>query len=112
MIHPKPSNQMPGLPPDPHRNHDPGTNPSRSRHPAITTGRVLDMPTHGITKYLRWKQYADRGEAGATWWDERQLQTSADLWRLDPIMRRIEQGPPASQLPDNRGSWTRQPNVW
>jgi hypothetical protein len=44
---------MPGLPPDPHRNHDPGTNPSRSRHPAITTGRVLDMPTHGITKYLR-----------------------------------------------------------
>ena len=34
-------------------------------------------------------------EAGATWWDERQLQTSADLYRIDPIMRRIEQGPPA-----------------
>jgi alkanesulfonate monooxygenase SsuD/methylene tetrahydromethanopterin reductase-like flavin-dependent oxidoreductase (luciferase family) len=34
-------------------------------------------------------------DAGATWWDERQLQTSADLDRLAPIMRRVEQGPPA-----------------
>jgi hypothetical protein len=34
-------------------------------------------------------------EAGATWWDERQLQTSDDLDRLAPVLRRIEQGPPA-----------------
>jgi alkanesulfonate monooxygenase SsuD/methylene tetrahydromethanopterin reductase-like flavin-dependent oxidoreductase (luciferase family) len=34
-------------------------------------------------------------EAGATWWDERQLQTSDDLDRLTPVLRRIEQGPPA-----------------
>jgi alkanesulfonate monooxygenase SsuD/methylene tetrahydromethanopterin reductase-like flavin-dependent oxidoreductase (luciferase family) len=34
-------------------------------------------------------------EAGATWWDERQLQTSDDLHRLAPVLRRVEQGPPA-----------------
>lgn len=33
-------------------------------------------------------------EAGATWWDERQLQTGQDLDRLAPVLRRIEQGPP------------------
>ncbi|TCO43780.1 LLM class flavin-dependent oxidoreductase [Actinocrispum wychmicini] len=35
-------------------------------------------------------------EAGATWWDERQLQASADLHRLTPVLRRVEQGPPTS----------------
>ena len=34
-------------------------------------------------------------DAGATWWDERQLQTGADIDRLEPVLRRIEQGPPA-----------------
>lgn len=34
-------------------------------------------------------------EAGATWWDERQLQTGDDLDRLAPILARVEQGPPA-----------------
>ncbi|HEX9336898.1 MAG TPA: LLM class flavin-dependent oxidoreductase [Pseudonocardiaceae bacterium] len=34
-------------------------------------------------------------DAGATWWDERQVQTSTDLDRLAPVLRRIEQGPPA-----------------
>jgi alkanesulfonate monooxygenase SsuD/methylene tetrahydromethanopterin reductase-like flavin-dependent oxidoreductase (luciferase family) len=34
-------------------------------------------------------------EAGATWWDERQLQTSDDLHRLTPVLRRIDAGPPA-----------------
>jgi hypothetical protein len=34
-------------------------------------------------------------EAGATWWDERLLQTSDDLHRLAPVMRRVSQGPPA-----------------
>ncbi|MDT8911738.1 LLM class flavin-dependent oxidoreductase [Amycolatopsis sp. PS_44_ISF1] len=33
-------------------------------------------------------------DAGATWWDERRLQTREDLYRLEPIQRRIEQGPP------------------
>ncbi len=34
-------------------------------------------------------------DAGATWWDERQVQTSTDLDQLAPVLRRIEQGPPA-----------------
>ncbi|WP_328335273.1 MULTISPECIES: LLM class flavin-dependent oxidoreductase [unclassified Streptomyces] len=33
-------------------------------------------------------------EAGATWWDERRLQTGEGLDRFEPVMRRIEQGPP------------------
>ncbi|MCM2576829.1 LLM class flavin-dependent oxidoreductase [Streptomyces meridianus] len=36
-------------------------------------------------------------DAGATWWDERQLQSGDDLDRLEPVLRRIEQGPPAFQ---------------
>ena len=38
---------------------------------------------------------APLADAGATWWDERQLQTSDDLHRLSAILRRIEHGPPA-----------------
>lgn len=38
---------------------------------------------------------APLADAGATWWDERQLQTGEDLYRLEPILRRINQGPPA-----------------
>lgn len=34
-------------------------------------------------------------DAGATWWDERQLQGSDELDQLTPVLRRIEQGPPA-----------------
>lgn len=37
---------------------------------------------------------APYAEAGATWWDERQLMTTAALHRLAPVMRRINQGPP------------------
>ncbi|MFI9257956.1 LLM class flavin-dependent oxidoreductase [Streptomyces sioyaensis] len=33
-------------------------------------------------------------DAGATWWDERQVQTGPDLDRLPPVLRRIEAGPP------------------
>ncbi|MFC9439476.1 LLM class flavin-dependent oxidoreductase [Nocardia sp. NPDC057030] len=37
---------------------------------------------------------APYAEAGATWWDERQLMTTPALHRLAPVMRRINQGPP------------------
>ncbi|MBM7773072.1 hypothetical protein JOD54_003276 [Actinokineospora baliensis] len=33
-------------------------------------------------------------DLGATWWDERTLQTSPDLDRLEPVLRRVESGPP------------------
>ncbi len=38
---------------------------------------------------------APLAEAGATWWDERQPATGDDLYRQTPVLRRIEQGPPA-----------------
>jgi alkanesulfonate monooxygenase SsuD/methylene tetrahydromethanopterin reductase-like flavin-dependent oxidoreductase (luciferase family) len=34
-------------------------------------------------------------EAGATWWDERQVQSNPDHHRLEPVLRRVEAGPPA-----------------
>ncbi|HEY3563232.1 MAG TPA: LLM class flavin-dependent oxidoreductase [Kribbella sp.] len=34
-------------------------------------------------------------EAGATWWDERQLLHGTDFYRLAPVLDRIHQGPPA-----------------
>jgi alkanesulfonate monooxygenase SsuD/methylene tetrahydromethanopterin reductase-like flavin-dependent oxidoreductase (luciferase family) len=37
---------------------------------------------------------APLADAGATWWDERQLQTGGNIDRLAPVLRRIEQGPP------------------
>ncbi|MBO0812247.1 MAG: hypothetical protein J2P23_09405, partial [Microlunatus sp.] len=33
-------------------------------------------------------------EAGATWWDERMPQADGDFQRFEPILRRVEQGPP------------------
>ncbi|MEV2256028.1 LLM class flavin-dependent oxidoreductase [Streptomyces sp. NPDC050147] len=33
-------------------------------------------------------------DAGVTWWDERQIQTSEGLDQLDAVLRRVEQGPP------------------
>jgi alkanesulfonate monooxygenase SsuD/methylene tetrahydromethanopterin reductase-like flavin-dependent oxidoreductase (luciferase family) len=34
-------------------------------------------------------------DAGATWWDERQMQTNPDHYRAEPVLRRVEAGPPA-----------------
>jgi alkanesulfonate monooxygenase SsuD/methylene tetrahydromethanopterin reductase-like flavin-dependent oxidoreductase (luciferase family) len=34
-------------------------------------------------------------EAGATWWDERQLGSGGDVDRLTAVLRRVEAGPPA-----------------
>ncbi|MFJ5643928.1 LLM class flavin-dependent oxidoreductase [Streptomyces sp. NPDC093223] len=33
-------------------------------------------------------------DAGATWWDERQVQGGPDLHRLPPVLRRVQAGPP------------------
>jgi hypothetical protein len=33
-------------------------------------------------------------DAGATWWDERQLQTGPGIDRFSAVLRRVEQGPP------------------
>ena len=37
---------------------------------------------------------APLAEAGATWWDERKVQAEQGFDRLEPVLHRIEQGPP------------------
>jgi len=39
---------------------------------------------------------ATLADAGATWWDERQVQGSDDLYRESSVLRRIDQGPPSA----------------
>jgi len=38
---------------------------------------------------------ATLADAGATWWDERQLESSDDLYRQMPVLPRIDKGPPS-----------------
>jgi alkanesulfonate monooxygenase SsuD/methylene tetrahydromethanopterin reductase-like flavin-dependent oxidoreductase (luciferase family) len=38
---------------------------------------------------------APLADAGATWWDERRVQTEPDFHRLEPVLHRTRQGPPA-----------------
>jgi alkanesulfonate monooxygenase SsuD/methylene tetrahydromethanopterin reductase-like flavin-dependent oxidoreductase (luciferase family) len=38
---------------------------------------------------------APLAEVGATWWDERQVQTEDAFHRLEPVLRRVNAGPPA-----------------
>jgi alkanesulfonate monooxygenase SsuD/methylene tetrahydromethanopterin reductase-like flavin-dependent oxidoreductase (luciferase family) len=38
---------------------------------------------------------ATLAEAGATWWDERHLQGSDELYQRTPVLHRIERGPPS-----------------
>ncbi len=54
---------------------------------------VLGGATSGNPVQAR-DQIAPLAQAGATWWDERQLQASEDLHRREAVLRRIEQGPP------------------
>jgi alkanesulfonate monooxygenase SsuD/methylene tetrahydromethanopterin reductase-like flavin-dependent oxidoreductase (luciferase family) len=40
------------------------------------------------------EQLGPLAEAGMTWWDERQLQSSADHFSAAAVLRRVEAGPP------------------
>jgi len=55
----------------------------------VLGGRTPDDPEQAA------EIIAALADAGATWWDERQLQTSDDVHRLTPVLRRITAGPPA-----------------
>jgi alkanesulfonate monooxygenase SsuD/methylene tetrahydromethanopterin reductase-like flavin-dependent oxidoreductase (luciferase family) len=39
---------------------------------------------------------APLADVGATWWDERRVQSDDDFLRLEPVLRRVRQGPPAA----------------
>jgi alkanesulfonate monooxygenase SsuD/methylene tetrahydromethanopterin reductase-like flavin-dependent oxidoreductase (luciferase family) len=54
----------------------------------LVVGGASDPATaRGLVEPLR--------DAGATWWDERAVQTTPDHYRLEPVLRRVEAGPPA-----------------
>jgi alkanesulfonate monooxygenase SsuD/methylene tetrahydromethanopterin reductase-like flavin-dependent oxidoreductase (luciferase family) len=59
------------------------------------TGRPFEIVLGGATEPSKARaQVGPLADAGATWWDERQLQASEDVHRLEPVLRRIDQGPP------------------
>jgi hypothetical protein len=41
---------------------------------------------------------APLADAGATWWDERQLLRSDDLGSKLPVLRRVDKGPPSAEV--------------
>jgi alkanesulfonate monooxygenase SsuD/methylene tetrahydromethanopterin reductase-like flavin-dependent oxidoreductase (luciferase family) len=58
-------------------------------------GTPYDVIVGGLTEPADYRGVIEPlAEAGATWWDERQLIRGNDFYRLDPVLRRIEQGPP------------------
>ncbi|MGH3098533.1 MAG: LLM class flavin-dependent oxidoreductase [Streptosporangiales bacterium] len=60
-------------------------------------GKALDVVVGGVTPgdpAAARDVVGPLVDAGATWWDERMLQSSDDLDKLAPVLRRIEQGPP------------------
>jgi alkanesulfonate monooxygenase SsuD/methylene tetrahydromethanopterin reductase-like flavin-dependent oxidoreductase (luciferase family) len=66
----------------------------RAERPRRPFEIVLGGKTPGDPQQAR-DVIAPLAEAGATWWDERQLQTSDDVHRLVPVLHRIDAGPPA-----------------
>lgn len=67
------------------------------KHRTAATGRPFDFVLGGATPPVQARAKDVIGplhDAGATWWDERQMQTDPDLDRLPPVLRRVEAGPP------------------
>ncbi|WP_419996620.1 LLM class flavin-dependent oxidoreductase [Streptomyces boninensis] len=61
------------------------------------TRRPFDLVVGGVTPADAAKAKDVIGplrDAGATWWDERQIDPSPEVDRLAPVLRRIEAGPP------------------
>ena len=69
------------------------------RHREAAPDRPFEFVLGGVTPgdpAAALAQIEPLAEAGATWWDERQLQGSEDLYRIAPVLRRIGHGPPAA----------------
>jgi alkanesulfonate monooxygenase SsuD/methylene tetrahydromethanopterin reductase-like flavin-dependent oxidoreductase (luciferase family) len=54
----------------------------------------FDIVVGGVSGPSTAGRIADLQEAGATWWDERQVQSNPDHYRADAVLRRAEAGPP------------------
>jgi alkanesulfonate monooxygenase SsuD/methylene tetrahydromethanopterin reductase-like flavin-dependent oxidoreductase (luciferase family) len=60
------------------------------------TDEPFDIVVGGVSEpSTAAEQLGPLHEAGATWWDERQLQDNPDHHRAEPVLRRIDAGPPA-----------------
>lgn len=60
-----------------------------------TAGGPFDVVAGGLTTpEVAADVVGPLAAAGATWWDERGLYESADLYSLAPVLRRVEAGPP------------------
>ena len=67
------------------------------KHRTAANGRPFDFVLGGATPPAPARARDVIGplhDAGATWWDERQVQTDPGLDRLPPVLRRVEAGPP------------------
>jgi alkanesulfonate monooxygenase SsuD/methylene tetrahydromethanopterin reductase-like flavin-dependent oxidoreductase (luciferase family) len=59
------------------------------------TNDRFDIVVGGVSEPSGGDQLEPLREAGATWWDERQPQSTSDHFRAAPVLRRIEAGPPS-----------------
>jgi alkanesulfonate monooxygenase SsuD/methylene tetrahydromethanopterin reductase-like flavin-dependent oxidoreductase (luciferase family) len=58
-------------------------------------GEPFDIVVGGVSEPSAFADLlAPLREAGATWWDERQVQTNPDHFRAEAVLRRVEAGPP------------------
>ena len=54
----------------------------------------FDVIVEGYSAATDGAMVQEYGEAGATWWDERQVQRGPDIDSLAAVLRRVELGPP------------------
>ncbi|KUL38498.1 luciferase [Streptomyces sp. NRRL F-4489] len=68
------------------------------KHRPAESGRPFELVLGGVTPADAAKARDVIGplhDAGATWWDERQIEDGPDVDRLAPVLSRIEAGPPS-----------------
>jgi alkanesulfonate monooxygenase SsuD/methylene tetrahydromethanopterin reductase-like flavin-dependent oxidoreductase (luciferase family) len=67
-----------------------------ARHRGERADEPFDIVVGGVSdRATSAEQLRSLQEAGATWWDERQVQGNPDHHRAEPVLRRVEAGPPA-----------------
>jgi alkanesulfonate monooxygenase SsuD/methylene tetrahydromethanopterin reductase-like flavin-dependent oxidoreductase (luciferase family) len=66
-----------------------------ARHRGARTGEPFDLVVGGASDPATARDLIEPlRAAGATWWDEREVQTTPDHYLAAPVLRRVEAGPP------------------
>ncbi|MGH3741429.1 MAG: LLM class flavin-dependent oxidoreductase [Micromonosporaceae bacterium] len=95
--HPPPVDQLRDLVSYVQRHRDEAAGTDKAAGTGEAAGRPFEIVVGGVSPGDKAKArdlIGPRRDAGATWWDERQLQDSDQFYRLEPVLRRVEQGPP------------------